>query len=45
MADNNMHILCEQGDLGLWDTPVTDQEQKLLNEQAKKETENNNEKK
>jgi len=42
MADDRVHILCEQGDMGLWDTPVTEAEQKVLNEQKveKHETEN-----
>ena len=45
MSDERVHILAEQGDLGLWDTPVTAEEQKVLNEQSKKldtknETEN-----
>lgn len=35
MSDNKTtHILCEQGDMGLWDTPVTHEEQKLLNENS-----------
>lgn len=40
MSDDKMHIICEQGDMGLWDTPVTNEEQRLLNEQAKEETKN-----
>ena len=44
MGDDKMHILCEQGDMGLWDTPVTAEEQRLLNEQAKEETKNNEKK-
>ena len=42
MSDR-IHILAEQGDMGLWDTPVTAAEQQALNEQAKvkkDETEN-----
>ena len=42
--DKRVHILAEQGDMGLWDTPVTAAEQQALNEQGKnkkeKETDN-----
>lgn len=30
-------VLCEQGDLGLWDTPVSAEDNKKLNEQVQKE--------
>ena len=29
--------LCEQGDLGLWDTPLNKEDNKKVNEQIKKE--------
>lgn len=38
MSEERVHILAEQGDLGLWDTPVTAEEQKVLNEQSKLNT-------
>lgn len=41
MSDDRVHILAEQGDLGLWDTPVTPEEQKVLNEQSKLNTKKN----
>ena len=32
-------VLCEQGDLGLWDTPLKEEDNKKVKEQIKKETE------
>ena len=41
MSDERVHILAEQGDLGLWDTPVSAEEQKVLNEQSKLDAKKN----
>ncbi len=38
------NIICEQGDMGLWNTPLNEQDEKLLREQQEKETERNKDK-
>lgn len=38
-------LLCEQGDLGLWDTPVSQEDNKKLNEQMVQREEPKKEKK
>jgi len=30
-------VLCEQGDLGLWETPLSKEDNKKVNEQTQKE--------
>lgn len=32
-------VICEQGDMGLWNTPLSEADEKLLREQQEKETE------
>ena len=34
---NQQSMICEQGDMGLWDTPLSDEDQKVLREKQKKE--------
>lgn len=34
---SNVSMICEQGDMGLWNTPLTEKEQKVLREQQEKE--------
>lgn len=34
-------IICEQGDLGLWNTPLSDTDQKVYNEQQVVEEDKN----
>lgn len=40
--EDQIHMLCEQGDMGLWDTELTESDQKKLKEMDNKETVNKN---
>ncbi|MCM1215914.1 MAG: hypothetical protein NC548_15515 [Lachnospiraceae bacterium] len=34
---SNQSMICEQGDMGLWNTPLSESDQKVLKEQQEKE--------
>lgn len=41
MANDNIGMICEQGDMGLFYDPLSESDKKILDEQQKKEAENN----
>lgn len=39
MGPETTSVICEQGDMGLWETPLSEADQQLYNKQNDKETE------
>ena len=38
MSPETTSVICEQGDMGLWETPLSESDQQLYNKQNDKET-------
>lgn len=38
MVPETTSVICEQGDMGLWETPLSESDQQLYNKQNDKET-------